>query len=701
MSSDKKNKLPLAFLLGVVWLLAITPALAQVSGAGRGTARAQVLGPEILSRQMTVNVWVKPRNQAALDQLVRQMYDKNSPNYHHWLTINEYKQRFAPSAADVATVRQHLLNNNLAVVSTDKLNHVVTARGTVADVQRAMGVQLNRVQLNGAVHRLPASEPAIAGAAGKLVATVQGLSDLTYRNYFHRRLDPDTGKAEPLVPVRNAAAASPAAPSSVVQFFNPNCYKPPVTKYFSTPGGPHAVYSGARYGNNINAGPPNLPPCGYDAPQIQKAYGLKDLYAQKIGTQHLNGAGQTVVIVDAFGNDNILSDSNIFSQINGLPPLTSNNFQIFYPTGPASCGGTCGSWADETSLDVQWAHAVAPGANIALLLGADNSFTNLDLANLFAIENEMGPVISNSFGIPEIVLAQFLPSELVVENFLTQMAAALGISLDVSTGDAGDNLILDNVDFGIDSVSPGANADSPYATAIGGTSLFLNSDRSIKFQTGWGNNLTRVADVTPNPPVIPPLSLGFQGGAGGGESQVYAKPSYQSGLPGAGRQTPDISYVADPFTGVEYIITDPTNPAGGPLIGVVGGTSLSCPMFSALWAIASQAAGTWLGQAAPLLYSLPSGAITDVPALTSSNNVTGTVYIPKMPPYTESADSLAAPLDGTTDYISALYNSPFSTRWFVITFGTDSSLTTGPGWDNVTGLGTPNGLAFVNAVAGK
>ncbi len=96
----------------------------------------------------------------------------------------------------------------------------------------------------------------------------------------------------------------------------------------------------------------------------------------------------------------------------------------------------------------------------------------------------------------------------------------------------------------------------------------------------------------------------------------------------------------------------------------------------------------------------PPGAITDVPALTSPNNVTGTVYIPKMPPYTESADSLAEPLDGTTDYISALYNSPFSTRWFVITFGTDSSLMTGPGWDNVTGLGTPNGLAFVKAVVG-
>ena len=64
-----------------------------------------------------------------------------------------------------------------------------------------------------------------------------------------------------------------------------------------------------------------------------------------------------------------------------------------------------------------------------------------------------------------------------------------------------------------------------------------------------------------------------------------------------------------------------------------------------------------------------------------------------------SADNLVAPLDGVTNYVSALYNSPFSTRWFVIAFGTDSSLKTGPGWDNVTGLGTPNGSTFINAIA--
>jgi hypothetical protein len=111
-------------------------------------------------------------------------------------------------------------------------------------------------------------------------------------------------------------------------------------------------------------------------------------------------------------------------------------------------------------------------------------------------------------------------------------------------------------------------------------------------------------------------------------------------------------------------------------------------------AIAAQKAGHGLGQAAQLVYNLPSGAVTDVAPFSSPNNVTGVINGSPI-----SADDLAAPLGNTTEYFSALYNSPFSTRWFVITFGTDTSLTTAPGWDNVTGVGTPNGANFVNAIA--
>jgi subtilase family serine protease len=143
---------------------------------------------------------------------------------------------------------------------------------------------------------------------------------------------------------------------------------------------------------------------------------------------------------------------------------------------------------------------------------------------------------------------------------------------------------------------------------------------------------------------------------------------------------PDIAMLADPFTGAEFIET-----INGQLsVGVVGGTSLATPLFSGIMALAAQKAGHGLGQVAALVYGLPAGAVTDILAFSSPNNVTGTI---NATPF--SANQLAAPLGNTTSFYSAIYNSPFSTRWFVITFGTDTSLVTGPGWDNVTGVGTP------------
>ena len=674
MSQGTRKILPVVLACFAILLTAV-PAFSQ-SASGRTLPNTQMLGPEDQAKQINVTFWLNQHDKAGFDEAVRQMYDRNSPNYHHWLTLNEYKTRFAPTAAELSIVRQYLAAHNLHVVATDKFNHYVTVRGSVADVQRAAGVQINRISVNGQEHRAPSSDHAIAGPVGKLVSAVQGLSDFNYKSHSSRAIDPDTGKPAPLFPLAHVGPA--------VQYFNANCLGATQHHDFQTsPGGAYGFYTGTRYGTNINNGPPNLPPCGYDAPQVDKAYGLTALYSQK-----LDGRGQTVAIVDAFGSDTISSDANIFSQINGLPALTSSNFAIYYPTGPTNCGGnTCG-WDVETSLDVEWSHSVAPGANIALILSADNSFTNLDLSVLFGIETGIAPVISNSYGIEELLLQLYDPSELTVENTLNELGASLGVSVNFSSGDNGD------FSYQVGTTTVSMPASSPYATAVGGTSLFLYSNHSMKLQTGWGNNLTRIANASPNPPIIPPLSIGFYAGSGGGVSGVWSKPSFQSSLPGSTRLVPDIAFLADPYTGAEFIDTENGNVG----IGVVGGTSLACPMFSALWAISTQAAGTWMGQAAPILYGLPADAITDVVAVNGPDNVTGVTRIPPSPPVIESADSLAAPLENTTDFVSALYNGT-STRWYVITFGTDTSLTTGPGWDNVTGLGTPNGANFVTAVA--
>ena len=674
--------------------------LALMAGSGFAATHMQAdLGPEDQSKQISVTVWLNLHNKASLDTIVEQMYDKTSPNYHKFLTMKEFKTQFAPTAKDIATVRNFLAAHNMKVSSIDRNNHFIVAQGSVGDAQTAFNTKINRVMVNGVMRHATISAPSISEpATSALVSTVQGLSDLAYQANVSPAVNPETR-----IPY---AGVSPSAVGANGLFFSGECLRPPETVTFTTGGStPKAIYAGNRYGADINSPAPNLPSCGYDAAEMQKAYGLDKVY--KSG---LDGTGQTIVIVDAFGSNTIVADANLFSQLNNLPPLTSSNFAIFTPNGSATCTSTngciAGNWQFETTLDVEWAHAIAPGANIVLVLGADNSFTNLDLANLFAIENGFGTVLSNSFGAPEILLQQEDPSELTVENGISEIASALGISHNISSGDSGDFLAEDTAN-GVPAVSVTANAATPFATGVGGTSTFLDSKDNIELQTGWGMNFARIAEPTPNPPTIPPLLFGFQSGSGGGTSVVYAKPKYQKGNTTGGikfRQVPDISMNADPETGNEIIVTPTSVPGDEQFVEVFGGTSLSTPMFSAFWSIANQAAANEglgpLGNAAPILYELAGSAITDVNLKNADTllNVTGTIFNPPNPPQFESATALAGPQAPTTRFVSALFQSSTSTRWDVFTFGTDSSLATTAGWDDVTGLGTPNGMPFINQV---
>jgi subtilase family serine protease len=684
----------LCFCLAVLALM-LAPVVAAAPNHGAN------LGPEDESKEISVTVWLNVHNKAALDSLVQQMYDKDSPNYHHWLTMDQYKTQFAPTAKEAALVRDFLTSHNMKVSMIDQNNHFVLAQTRVGDAQKAFNVQINRAMFNGVVHRVASSEAKVAGPASELVAAVQGLSDIEYSTNVSLAANPATGQAYPGVPATSAGADG--------LFFSGQCLFPPQSVNFNTAGTfPSASYFGNTYGAPItNTALGTLPPCAYDSAQLQTAYGLTPLY-----NKGLTGAGQTIVIVDAFGSNTIVQDANIFSELNGLPALTPSNFQIIDSAGPntATCTATngciAGNWQIETSLDVEWAHAMAPGANIVLVLGPNSRLASLDAANLFAIENGLGNVLSNSFGTTEIRLVDLNPADLVVENSISELAASLGISQHVSSGDSGDNLAFDNAAFGINSVSVSANADSPFVTGIGGTSTFLDKHNNIELQTGWGNNATAIAfgAAAPIPPLVPPVPLGFLGGAGGGTSVVYAKPAFQHRLPGQFRLVPDISMDADPQTGVEVIVTPDSIPGDETLVFVVGGTSLSAPMFSGVWAIADQAnaaiGGGSLGQAAPLLYELFDGAIIDVNVnpFETLLDASGFILNPPTAPFTfETAPALAQPLENTRFFFSALFQ-PASNEWVVVTFGTDTSLFTAPGWDNVTGLGTPNGERFIDEV---
>jgi len=139
---------------------------------------AKDLGPEDQNKQITVTVWLKQHNKAALDALVAEMYDKTSLNYHHFLTLEQYKARFAPTAKEASVVRDFLQTHNLSVTAADQLNHYVKAQGRIGDVQTAFNTRINRAIIKGEVHRINVSEAKITGPAAALVSTVQGMDDL-------------------------------------------------------------------------------------------------------------------------------------------------------------------------------------------------------------------------------------------------------------------------------------------------------------------------------------------------------------------------------------------------------------------------------------------------------------------------------------------------------------------------------------------
>lgn len=657
------------------------PAYAQ-PGSGNGSntpgfvRKAVDLGPTDPTAVIAVTVWLQLHNEQQLDQLVQQQNQKGSAKFHKWITQDQFNATFGPTSQELNSVLNYLSAKNLTVLAIAENNMYVKVQGTVAQIQGAFGIQIHNYNFNGQMHRSNTADPSVNGSAGAHVAAITGMDDWEFQPMHVSPVGPDGTAVAPMPLTRGANGL----------FFESQCFREVETQSF-TQGSTSATYSGNRYGSDItNGNLGHLPPCGYQPSEMHAAYNMNALYGAG-----LDGTGETVVITDAYGSPTIATDAEVFAQLYGLPDLTPDNFQILRapgavnhpPSGPLSGAA---AWLAEVSLDVEWAHAMAPGAKIVLVIGPNNG-SDLDEAVNYAVVHHLGNTISNSWSSVE---GLGNPAQFIRDNRILQMAAAQGIDVNFSSGDSGDFTL----DFGFKTV--GFPGSSPFATSIGGTTVALNADDSIAFQTGWGNNLTRIVDTVAlgSPPVNPPLQLGFQGGAGGGTSLTFAKPGFQSALPGAMRMVPDIAMVADPFTGVEVIFT--VN--GQESVSVFGGTSVACPMFSAIMAVAAQKNGhAGLGQAAALVYSLPSGAVSDVTSVGSATNVTGSITTPSGTT-TYSADQLAAPLESTAPYISALYNSPFSTRWFVLTFGTDTSLAAAPGWDDVTGVGTPNGEAFVSAL---
>jgi subtilase family serine protease len=344
-------------------------------------------------------------------------------------------------------------------------------------------------------------------------------------------------------------------------------------------------------------------PC-YGAPQIQQAYDMPPLY--RAG---LTGAGKTIIIVDSFGSPTVRRDLQTFDQAYGLPAPPS--LQIITPVGPVNPKDpSAASWAEETSLDVEYAHTMAPGANILLVetpvaeTEGITGFPQIVEAENYAIDHHLGDVITQSFGATE----QTFDSRRQLHGQRSAYINALrhNVTVLASSGDTGAaNYELNGTDY-YPFPTVAWPASDPLVTGIGGTQLHLDAEGN---RTAPDNVWNDTAALTNN---TAPLA------SSGGVSSVFRRPLYQSMVVqqvGGRRGVPDVSMSAACSGAVNVYMSFAPHVHGWYQLC---GTSEASPLFSGLVAVADQAAHHDLGLLNPRLYAL--GEFSGINDLTRGNN---------------------------------------------------------------------------------
>jgi subtilase family serine protease len=307
----------------------------------------------------------------------------------------------------------------------------------------------------------------------------------------------------------------------------------------------------------------------YVPDQVEAAYNLPALYGRGI-----TGKGRTIVVVDAFGSPTIAYDLLQFDQYLGLGTPSLRIVQVGHvPTFDSGNADMVG-WAAETTLDVEYAHAGAPDANIVLVEAAEDNLQHLALAVRYAVQHRLGDVISLSWGEPEQALGRKFVSSY---SSIFSQAASSHITIVASSGDTGATGQDENGNYYHYPVATWP-ATSPFVTAVGGTRLNLNAIGARNGpDTAWNDTYsTAVNDFFFGNDGPNPLATG------GGKSAYYGRPAYQDGVrnvTGNQRGIPDISMSASCSVAVNVFETF-TGGQGGWTASC--GTSESAPMFAAV-----------------------------------------------------------------------------------------------------------------------
>src|SRR5712691_3303335 len=638
----------------------LTPARERVHPAGK------VAG----STTLRFDLNLKLRNAAGAKKFATQVSTPGSKLFHHYLTQKQWIAKYGPTNASMAAAENWLRSQGFKITSVPKTHLYIAASGTVAKVSKAFGTTLgyyvvnkHKVILANGALSLPSS---MAGTVTGVVGVNQAVETTSLSNQGR------STKAKP--------NQEPGPPDG---FRNPG--PPSCTKAFNTspdtadPSALYAPFTGHDY--DI---------CGYKPTQLRTAYGING--AVNSGN---DGSGVGVAIVDAYDSPTLFADSARYAKQNdGTHPLSPGQFfndQPAFVDNKDLCGAS--GWRVEQSLDVQAVHAMAPGAAILYVGAVDCLNTSLLDAVNTAISSGAS-VVTDSWGDTLGDLLEDNASKTAFDDTFL-VADGTGVSVLFSSGDSGDNFAISGL------AVPDYPSTSPFITAVGGTTLEVNAAGHRGAEFGWSTaKQTLCAGVTGTDcggATSPTGALAWQAGGGGGSSYTYSEPGYQVnvvppaiafrnvalfGVPT--RAEPDISMDADAQSGM--LIGATQHFPGGNHYGQFkeGGTSLASPLFAGVIADADQAANVSLGFLNPELYKAftdtPS-AFTDIVPPTNAH-AASVIRID----FTNSVDSTdgfnvslrAINYAGPETYCDATGNC--ATR--------KVTLTTTPGFDSLTGLGT-------------
>ena len=610
------------------------------------------LGAVSPSKPVDFDVLLALPDQQAVESEVQALSTPGSTSFRRFLTAAQFDRMYSPSPAAVAAVESWVRAGGLKVKSVSPSRLFVEVTGTMGRAESLVGASLHTYGYRGQDLVEPVNNYTIPASLNGTVAGVVNLDD----SAFLQKPASDTG---------NAATGI----SSTM--------KPDHTLPGPPPGGHFGVQPCSDYYGQTVA--TDKPPaygqswpytiCGYNAVQYQQAFGLYD------SIQHGNdGTGVTVAITDAYAAPTVLSDADTWSMQNNLAPFGSGQFSQVTPSATGyNDEGRCGpkGWYGEETLDVEAAHAMAPGANIVFVAGK-NCGGGLDNAWASVIDNHLASVVTNSWSDN----GESLPAGTIAfyHEYLLE-AATTGITVMFSSGDDGDEVTTTGT------AQVGLPASDPYATGVGGTSTEIDQNGNIAFQAGWSNFysiLSKKGAWTPAPPGA------FSSGAGGGTSVLYPQPFYQVGVVptkiskdkgrAAMRAVPDVAMPADPNTGLEVGETQKFSDGTYYATYRIGGTSLSSPLFAGVVADAVQFNNAPIGFINPLLYqNIGTSAITDVVA-----------------PNTHQA-TVRTNLTNPGNPSSRL-------SWVLQSIDVPTTIFAGPGYDDQTGVGTPNGMSFLEAM---